>query len=181
MALRPGLYERLVDQEVQAWLRSLAEKGIKSLKESPPDAEVPLLYARYLVPIVRQAVAEIREDRLERGRELVNRLVGEIARFMGDASWERCLLPSPAELLLEVSDPKDSRQVVAPPGEISPEALRPLTGISEHTLLTGAAADPRLSRELEAEILILDCIQGVTYPRPIREASDRRPVGGHFG
>ena len=34
---------------------------------------------------------------------------------------------------------------------------------------------------LRNELLILDCIQGVTYPRPIREASDRRPVGGHFG
>ena len=29
--------------------------------------------------------------------------------------------------------------------------------------------------------LILKCIQGVTYPRPVREASDRRQVGGHFG
>ena len=153
MPLRPGLYERLVDQEVQAWLQSLAEKGLKSLKESPPDAEVPLLYARYLVPIVRQAVAEIREDRLERGRELVNRLVGEIARFMEDEIWERCLLPSPAELLLEVPDPESSRQGVGLPVEGLSQALRPLTGISEHTLLTGAAADPRLSRELEAEIL----------------------------
>ncbi len=98
MPLRPGLYERLVDQEVQAWLQSLAEKGLKSLKESPPDAEVPLLYARYLVPIVRQAVAEIRENRLERGRELVNSLVGEIARFMGDASWKRCRFSFPANI-----------------------------------------------------------------------------------
>ena len=98
MSLRPGLYERLVDREVQAWLTAFAQKGVESLKESPPDAEVPLLYARYLVPIVRQAVAEIREDRLERGRELVNRLLGEIARFMGDASWKRCRFSFPANI-----------------------------------------------------------------------------------
>ena len=153
MSLRPGLYERLIDREVQTWLKALAEKGVESLRESPPEAEVPLLYARYLLPIVRQAVAEIREDRLERGRELVNSLVGEIARFMGDETWEQALLPSPAELLLEVPDPESPRQGEGLLGGISSESLRPLTGISEHTLLTGAVADPRLAHELEAEIL----------------------------
>ena len=39
--------------------------------------------------------------------------------------------------------------------------------------------EPEIAHLLD--LLILDCIQGVTYPRPIREASDRRPVGGHFG
>ncbi len=153
MSLRPGLYERLIDREVQTWLKALAQKGVESLKESPPEAEVPLLYARYLLPIVRQAVAEIREDRLERGRELVNSLVGEIARFMGDETWEQALLPSPAELLLEVPDPEAPRQGEGLLEGISSESLRPLTGISEHTLLTGAVADPRLAHELEAEIL----------------------------
>ena len=153
MSLRPGLYERLVDQDMKELLRALSEMGGQALLEMPPDAEVPLLYARYLLPIVRQAVAEIRENRLERGRELVNSLVGEIARFMGDETWEQALLPSPAELLLEVPDPEAPRQGEGLLGGISSESLRPLTGISEHTLLTGATADPRLAHELEAEIL----------------------------
>ena len=153
MSLRPGLYERLVDQDMKELLRALSEMGGQALLEMPPDAEVPLLYARYLLPIVRLAVAEIREERRERGRELVNRLVGEIARFFGDESWERFLLASPAELLLEVGPPDISGRGEKDLREEAPLTFRPLTGISEHTLLTGASADPRLAHELEAEIL----------------------------
>ncbi len=46
------------------------------------------------------------------------------------------------------------------------------------TLDTFALAD---LKSRHADLLILDCIQGVTYPRPVRQASDRRSVGGHLG
>ncbi len=153
MPLRPGLYEQIIDSELAELLKILSQKGGEALRETLHDAEAPALYARYLFPILRQAVAEAKDEESEKGRELVNRLVMEISRFFGDASWERFLLPSPAEILLEVPDPDLSGRRVGGSHPSPDKTLRPLTGISEHALLTGAPADPRLSRELEAEIL----------------------------
>ncbi|MGC8501304.1 MAG: DUF3427 domain-containing protein [Leptospirillia bacterium] len=154
MTLRPGLYEQLVDCELDALLRSLPDSGEEAFRERLLGAEAPLLFARYLLPVLRRAVAEIPvEERLLRGRELVNRIVGEISRFHGDPSWDRHALSSPPDLLLEVSGGAGEGvpSFGLPRGKGG--SPRPLTGISENTLLTGAPSDPSLASELEKEIL----------------------------
>ncbi|MHB8370419.1 MAG: DUF3427 domain-containing protein [Leptospirales bacterium] len=153
MSLRPGLYELLVDCEVEALLRALSPSKEAAIRERLGGAEAPLLLARYLLPLLRQAVEEIPvEERLLRGRDLVNRIVGEIARFHGDPTWESHALISPLDLLLEVPGWAGE----GPPAFGLPRekggSPRPLTGLSENTLLTGAPSDPSLASELEKEI-----------------------------
>lgn len=151
MKLPPGIYEQLVNIEIEEFLRSLSQREIREARESVGASEAPLILSRYLGPLLRRAIAEMAEnDRIVKGRKLLNRLIDEMAVFLEDPTWRDFRISEPPDLLLEIPSCKAGEEGVGRRGDPS---LRPLTGLSEHTLLTGSPSDPTLVRELEAEIL----------------------------
>lgn len=137
--LPPGLYERLLDEELQQLLESNAE--LKPLLDTIDDESVPEVYAQWVEQVLRQALRIISpNDRLE----LVNRIMALLAAQDGLDYLKRKQLLSPRKNLLTGLVPTKT------------ELSRPLTSLSTSTLLTGQGGDPSLEHELRAEMATAD-------------------------
>ncbi|HEY6559269.1 MAG TPA: DUF3427 domain-containing protein [Polyangiaceae bacterium] len=147
-----GLYELLVTEALEVRLSELGERHLVR-RAGLREAEVADRIAVHLGRIVERAVASFgREERVERGLELARKLIDEILLVARSAAvGERPI--SPGVLLHAVLDR-------LPDG--SPETItEPLIPLLDTTLLTNAPGEPRVGRQLLAEIHSADRIDVV--------------------
>lgn len=152
-ALREGLYEHLITEEIE---RALAELGSPLTGETrdldPADGYAAL--ARHLGGELRRAFRALpEEERIEAARELVNLVLQQVADLRGLRRSEsqetlRQRVAAPARQLLSVH-----RGTVVP--------LRPSTPLSTSTLLTRNPAEPALGHALGREIESADQIDAL--------------------
>ncbi|MEQ9464386.1 MAG: DUF3427 domain-containing protein [Haliea sp.] len=130
-----GLYERLLDEELQELLDSKPE--LKAILRSIDDESQPHTYSRFLLDVLEQALRNEKPD----GRlALVNRVVQLVSETDGlEYLIRRKILSKKDQLLLEVQS--DNRR-----------SVRPTTPLSTSMLLTGQRGDPPLEHELRAEM-----------------------------
>lgn len=133
----PGLYERLLDEELDALVQSHPELGVTLTKLD--DESAVESYSQFVGHLLRETLPNAKP---ERRRELVNRLVETLASEDG-LDYTRCrrLLARPKTLLTQVR----------PTGSTT-SWPHPTTPLSVSSLLTGAAEDPPLEREIRTEL-----------------------------
>jgi len=137
-SLEIGLYERLLDEELAALLASRPE--LRPTFEKLDDESAPVAYSQLIAQVLRQIIPQARP---EERRPLVNRLIELLSAEDGqDYLRRRVLLSKPRSLLKQI-------QPVAETQAWS----HPATPLSISSLLTGAAEDPPLDRELRTELL----------------------------
>lgn len=141
--LSAGLYERLLDQELEAVLRAHPELG--AVLEKVDDEAVPATYSQHLLLILR---AVLRQTKPEERLPLVNRVIELLGAQNGmDYTRKRRLLDRDRSLLRQLH----------PAGQ-PPQSATPSTPLSLSSLLTGSGDDPPLERELRLEMLSADRI-----------------------
>ena len=134
-----GLYERLLDEELQELLESKPE--LKAVLRSIDDESQPYTYSRFLFDVLEQA---LRSEKPDGRRALVNRIVQLVSETDGlQYLIKRKILARKEQLLLEVQS--DTRR-----------SVRPTTPLSTSILLTGQRGDPPLEHELRAEMATAD-------------------------
>jgi superfamily II DNA or RNA helicase/HKD family nuclease len=137
--LPDGLYERLVDEELQELLA--AQPELRPVLRSLDDEAQPHTYARFVFAILEQA---LRIKRAEDRPGLINRILKLLAATDGlDYLGRRRLLAESPRLLLELGRDQRSRP-------------RPKTALATSFLLTGQRGDPALEHELRAEMATSD-------------------------
>lgn len=143
--LAPGLYEQLLDTELQGALA--AQPELSAILGKLDDEESPHAYSHFVAQILGSA---LRACAPTERMALVNRLVELIAATDGlDYIRRRTLLATPNPVLLGLQS--------ATPGADSPSPHpRPETPLSISSLLTGARHDPPLEHELRQEMLTAD-------------------------
>jgi len=136
-----GLYERLLDEELSELL--LQRPDLIPLWEKLDDECEPHAYSQFVAQVLRQALPGVNpESRME----LVNRMVELLAAQDGhEYTLRKRLLRKPEALLRQLQS-----------AEQGPPFPRPETPLNISSLLTGAAEDPPLERELRAEMLTAD-------------------------
>lgn len=143
--LSPGLYERLLDEELNGLVERLVADGfavdLKQLADFAPE-DPPLLLSRHVAEKVRQILPELgdRKTPAEAADVMAataNRLL-ELVRARG--------LMLPPRMLLEVRRPGAS---------IMP-TIRPADPLSHSALFTGARSDPSLESQIIAELASTD-------------------------
>lgn len=140
-SLKPGLYERLLDEELDELLQSCPELG--STLEKLDDEGEAAYFSQFLGRLMREVLPQA--DHRHR-LDLVNRLVELLAAEDGlDYTRRRRLLAAPRTLLTQVR----------PPDRSDPWP-HPETPLSISSLLTGAADDPPLEREIRTELQSCD-------------------------
>jgi superfamily II DNA or RNA helicase/HKD family nuclease len=173
--LPPGVYERLIDRELDRLLKKIKDAGLTPRKEAVDASELPFLLSRY---IGKKLLSEFRTFSGETGVSgqiaLANRIIA-LASRQGDS--DPVIPSSGAEILLSVPEANAWEDKFSTP---------PLTGLSESTLLTGAPDDPSLASELSKEIRSADRIDilmsfikwsGILVLRSaLEDASSRAPV-----
>lgn len=136
--LRPGLYETVVTQALDA--RLVAMTGVEIERAKVDEAELPHVLARH---IYERAVRTLEATTGTEARlALANTVLGAL-----DEPGER--VASPAGQLLRIAPP-------AGPGVASYGDVRPTTPLSDLALLTNAKAEPNLGPEVKAEIATAD-------------------------
>ncbi len=136
--LEIGLYERLLDEELAALLASHTE--LRPTFEKLDDESAPVTYSHFIAQVLRQVIPQASP---EERRPLVNRLIELLSAEDGqDYLTRRLLLSKPRSLLKQIQ-----------PVAVTQAWPHPATPLSISSLLTGAAEDPPLDRELRTELL----------------------------
>lgn len=143
--LVPGLYERLLDEELS--LALAAKPELRAILGKLDDEESPHAYGQFLLQLIVQALRDRAPD--ER-LTLVNKLIALISATDG-LGYLQCktLLARAEPVLLSLQSPT--------PGCSSTAGLaRSSTPLSTSSLLTGARHDPQLEHELRQEMATAD-------------------------
>lgn len=155
MKLVPGLYEQVINKEIDNELNEIAD-ACKAV--SPIDkAEASKILAQYMTDIVQKGLDNIADngggvvDQIE----LVNRIVNEIKDSTKEADFAEMNVDLKAEQLFAVLRSNDPSIVV---GKKASDTVRPETSISQSSLFTGAVHEPQMFSELKKEIVSADRI-----------------------
>lgn len=141
--LPPGLYEKLVDSELSNLIKSHPE--LAATLEKVDDAQEPDILARFMAAVIRQALPGVPAHHRT---NLINRLVDVLGSVDGlEYTARKKLLAAPHSVLREILPHKHASSNPAPE-----------TPLSISSLLTGAAEDPPLDREIRAEMRSADRI-----------------------
>lgn len=137
-SLVPGIYERLLDEELASLLHTNPDL-IASLEKLDDECTVQA-YSQLVAQLLREALPNT-DSHLRMG--LINRLIELIGAQDGlDYTLRKRLLAAPKTLLREV---RVSNQLQPHP--------QPETPLAISSLLTGATDDPPLEHELKSEML----------------------------
>lgn len=139
--LPTGIYERVLDQDLEELLRQHPELGV-TLEKIDEESEAEF-YSQFIRHLLVKALPNTKSDQR---LKLINRLVELMAAQDGlEYTLRRRLISSPKSLLTEV---KANEQSVS--------WAHPETPLSISSLLTGAADDPPLEREIRTELQSCD-------------------------
>lgn len=141
IALPAGLYETLLDEELQA-LIDLNPDLIPTFVAIDDEAS-PHTYSQFIGEVIRRA---LRMTKKEDRRNLVNRLIEILSAQDGLKYTQRKhLLERPESLLREIRNNLNTKSLAFP-----------TTPMSVSSLLTGAGDDPQLEHEIRAEMMSAD-------------------------
>ncbi|MFE8925643.1 DUF3427 domain-containing protein [Streptomyces rochei] len=142
-----GVYEQLVTDQVRDELERLEAAGWKAIDAEVGAESSPHVLARHVGDIVARHLSQLRpEDRVP----FANRVLASLAADTGsqvDAESVSAIVEGPRQLLALAEQEA--------PGAY---AIRPLTPLSETSLLTNSPEDLNLGAELRAELATADRI-----------------------
>ncbi len=139
--LPEGLYERIQDEELKDILAAHPE--LRTTFEKLDDEAHPGTFAQFIGQILLQALPHCKADRRA---EIVNRLIELISEQDGcDYTLKKRLLSGPQLVLRQIRSKNQHH-----------ELPQPETSLRISSLLTGAADDPQLERELRTEMMTAD-------------------------
>lgn len=138
-SLQQGLYEQLLDEDLQERIDSVPE--LRVILRKIDDESAPHAYAQFVSKLLQQSLRQV--EPMER-IPILNRLIELLAAQDGlDYLQRRRLLASDKSILTEVS-----RHTRSQP--------RPITPLNSSALLTGQGGDPPLEHELRTEMATAD-------------------------
>lgn len=147
MNLQPGLYEQVVNQELEHTLDSLPENIQQD--DSPIDkAEASNILAAYLSQQTEALLEQLEDKGLESQVQLVNRMLAAAQESTDQ------LVSQPARQLLSLVD--TTLEPVTGKRQRQP---RPETSLAQSSLFTGSHREPTLDTELRKEIASADRIE----------------------
>lgn len=158
-----GIYEQLINKEIENKIAHLEELNQYSQKKSIDEAEAHLILSKYIEEIVRKALIFIREDNRKDRKdkrnlvyqiELCNRLIQLLSDNLDLETFNNYKVSETSELLLSIYSTLNTASTVN--DKLLP--VRPATSIATSSLFTGSVKEPDLVSELKKEIQSSDRI-----------------------
>ena len=152
--LKQGIYEQVINNEIQNELNGLEDQLIQKKVIDPEEA--PQIIAKYISGIVKKGLENIKEnngdDSLDSQIAMANKMLGTIQEVTRIQEFEQYLIDENAEQLLAFYEKKNTIYGINDKKAIT----RPDTSISDSSLFTGAVKEPSMFTELRKEILSCD-------------------------
>ncbi|MDQ0952240.1 superfamily II DNA or RNA helicase/HKD family nuclease [Streptomyces phaeochromogenes] len=138
-----GVYEQLITRNLHSQIEQLEASGWKAIHEEVSAESSPHVLARHIAEAVGR-----RLSRLPHGKQVA--AANQILKALAESA------PDPDETVGTIVD--GPRQLLTLAEQEAPGvyALRPLTPLSETSLITNASDDPSLGAELRAELATAD-------------------------
>ena len=153
--MKPGLYEQVINEELNEALSKIPE----DCQQSAPidEAEASKVLAKYTTDIIKEGL----DNLLDRGGSikdqiyLANRIITLIRQATDEEAYSDKKVNVRGEHLLAVLDKNDP--LITLSKNVS-NMLRPETSMSESSIFTGAIHEPQMFSELKKEIATADRI-----------------------
>ncbi|WP_026496763.1 DUF3427 domain-containing protein [Butyrivibrio sp. WCD3002] len=153
--LEPGLYEQVINKQIQSELSGAAE-DLKRV-EKIDGAEASEILSRYVSEVVHKALDRIADDEnLEAKIELVNKVVGLISDEDELGDLKELAVADSAEQLLALLSDNDPMYKIGQ--RKAKDIVRPETSVAQSSLFTGAIHEPQMYSELKKEMETADRI-----------------------
>jgi superfamily II DNA or RNA helicase len=153
--LEPGLYEQVINKQIQSELQGSSED--LKLVEKIDSAEASEVLARYVSEVVHKALDRISEDGdLSSKVDLVNRVVGLISNDANMDDLKEMTVADSAEQLLALLSETDPMYKIGQ--KKAKDIVRPETSVAQSSLFTGAVHEPQMYSELKKEMETADRI-----------------------
>ena len=153
--LEPGLYEQVINKQIQSELQGSSED--LKLVEKIDSAEASEVLARYVSEIVHKALDRISDDGdLTSKVDLVNKVVGLISNDANMDDLKEMAVTDSAEQLLALLSEKDPMYQIGQ--KKAKDIVRPETSVAQSSLFTGAMHEPQMYSELKKEMETADRI-----------------------
>lgn len=147
MALKEGVYENLITDELQSKIAQIAEEGLVCKEDDIDSAESPLMLAEHVKKLLTNRLSDENLTTQERV-DFVNRLID----FLGEQGEYK--IADDTHMLSAVVSAQEEARLRATKQEI----VRPLTGFRTSNLFTGGQSKVPLNAEIERDIESADRI-----------------------
>lgn len=151
--LKQGIYEQVINNEIQNELLKLDDQLIQ--KEIINPEEAPHIIAKYVSEIVKKGLESIKEknnDNLASQITCANKMLATIKEYAGLEWLEQYMIEESGKQLLAYYDRKNNIYGISDKNNV----VRPETSIAYSSLFTGAKDEPTMFNELKKEILTCD-------------------------
>ncbi len=153
--LEPGLYEQVINKQIQSELSGSAD-DLKSV-EKIDGAEASEILTRYVSEVVHKALDRISDDEhLDAKIDLVNKVVGLISAENDMGDLKDMAVSENAEQLLALLSENDPMYRIGQ--RKAKDIVRPETSVAQSGLFTGAIHEPQMYSELRKEMETADRI-----------------------
>ena len=148
--LKPGLYEQVINKEIDAELCTLEDK--LSQTASIDKAEGSKILAKYIAEIIEKGLDNVSDNGgdVVAQVDLANKIVTTIINETKEADFDTLKISERAEQLLALLDKKNSVLWLNEKAQVT----RPETSIAQSSLFTGAIHEPQMFTELKKEIIL---------------------------
>lgn len=153
--LKPGLYEQIINQQIERELSSIptARQSVAPIDK----AEASKILAQYLSDVVQKGLDNVLDQGgdLSGQIDLANQIVTLIQEKTKEADFAALSVDQRAEQLLALLRENDPRLLL---GKTADDIERPETSVAQSSLFTGAVHEPQMFSELKKEINSADQI-----------------------
>lgn len=147
--LKNGLYEQVINKEIEKELKSLTDKLSQTI---PIDkAEGSKVLAQYITEIIQKGFDNVYDNGGDTSDqiELANKIVNTIITETKEADFDMLKISERAEQLLVLMERKNSVLSLYEKTNI----VRPETSLAQSSIFTGSVHEPQMFTELKKEII----------------------------
>lgn len=157
--MKQGLYEQVINNEIQEQLRSLEKEKFIIDKSKIDNEEAKAILSQYISKVIRKALNYIRDkekqdsDKLLKQIEACNDIINILSEMSNEEDIKKYEIDKNGEILNALYSKVNNKKALK-----SDSIVRPITPLSQSSLFTGASLEPNMLGELNKEILTSDSI-----------------------
>lgn len=157
--MKQGLYEQVINTEIQEQLKDLENKKYIIDKSKIDNTEAKTILSQYISKVIRKALNYIRDkekedsDKLLKQIEACNNIINILSEVSNEEDIKKYEIDKNGEILNALYSKVNNKKALK-----KEKIVRPVTPLSQSSLFTGASLEPNMLGELNKEILTSDSI-----------------------
>lgn len=157
--MKEGLYEQIINKEIQQQLNNLEQEKFIIDKDKIDKEEAKAILSQYISQIIRKSLNYIRDKEKEDSEKLIkqieacNDIINILSKVSNEEDIKKYEIDKNGEMLTALYSKVNNKRALN-----SKKATRPVTPLSQSSLFTGSGQEPNMLGELNKEILSCDSI-----------------------